>query len=309
MSQAMLTVKQAGPLALIQDLGRFGVGHLGVTQGGAADWISFRWANWLLGNALDSAALEIVMGGNLSLVANAEVRLALTGADLGATIDGQPLATNTSFLLRCGQTLIFSQPRRGLRAYLAFPGGLDAPTILGSRACTAREQIGGLHDDGRPLQTGDQLTWQGSSSGERSLPEGIAPAMPEKSCQLSMVLGSQASHFAGRSLYNAFNQPWTVDNRADRMGIRLTGQPLYCTLGGVISEGIPLGAVQIPPDGQPIILMNDRQTIGGYPRLGALTPMACALLAQCVPGTEVRLSPVSASQAQIAYRKQLSHWH
>ncbi|MDW0358853.1 biotin-dependent carboxyltransferase family protein [Halomonas venusta] len=309
MSQAMLTVKQAGPLALIQDLGRFGVGHLGVTQGGAADWISFRWANWLLGNAPDSAALEIVMGGNLSLVANAEVRLALTGADLGATIDGQPLATNTSFLLRCGQTLIFSQPRRGLRAYLAFPGGLDAPTILGSRACTAREQIGGLRDDGRPLQTGDQLTWQGSSSGERSLPEGIAPAMPEKSCQLSMVLGSQASHFAGRSLYNAFNQPWTVDNRADRMGIRLTGQPLHCTLSGVISEGIPLGAVQIPPDGQPIILMNDRQTIGGYPRLGALTPMACALLAQCVPGTEVRLSPVSASQAQIAYRKQLSHWH
>ncbi|MFU1519163.1 biotin-dependent carboxyltransferase family protein [Vreelandella alkaliphila] len=309
MSQAMLTVKQAGPLALIQDLGRFGVGHLGVTQGGAADWISFRWANWLLGNAPDSAALEIVMGGNLSLVANAEVRLALTGADLGATIDGQPLVTNTSFLLRSGQTLIFSQPRRGLRAYLAFPGGLNAPTILGSRACTAREQIGGLRDDGKPLQTGDQLTWQGSSPGERSLPEGTAPAMPEKSCQLCMVLGSQASHFAGRSLYNAFNQPWTVDNRADRMGIRLTGQPLHCTLGGIISEGIPLGAVQIPPDGQPIVLMNDRQTIGGYPRLGALTPMACALLAQCVPGTEVRLSPVSASQAQIAYRKQLNHWH
>ena len=106
-----------------------------------------------------------------------------------------------------------------------------------------------------------------------------------------MVLGSQASHFAGRSLYSAFNQPWTVDNRADRMGIRLTGQHLHCTLGGIISEGIPLGAVQIPPDGQPIVLMNDRQTIGGYPRLGALTPMACALLAQCVPGTEVRLSP------------------
>jgi len=309
MSQAMLTIKQAGPLALIQDTGRFGVGHLGVTQGGAADWISFRWANWLLGNAPDSAALEIVMGGNLTLVATTEVRLALTGADLGATIDGQPLATNTSFLLRPGQTLIFSQPRRGLRAYLAFPGGLDAPTILGSRACTAREQIGGLYDDGRPLQTGDQLTWQGSSPGERRLPEGVAPAMPGKSCLLSMVLGSQASHFGGRSLYNAFNQPWTVDNRADRMGIRLTGQPLHCKLGGIISEGIPLGAVQIPPDGQPIILMNDRQTIGGYPRLGALTPMACALLAQCLPGTEVHLRPISASQAQIAYRKQLNHWH
>ncbi|RUR31990.1 biotin-dependent carboxyltransferase family protein [Vreelandella andesensis] len=308
MSQAMLTVKQAGPLALIQDTGRFGVGHLGVTQGGAADWISFRWANWLLGNAPDSAALEIVMGGNLTLVANADVRLALTGADLGATIDGQPLATNTSFLLRSGQTLIFSQPRRGLRAYLAFPGGLNAPEILGSRACTAREQIGGLHDDGKPLQTDDQLTWQGRSPTQRTLPKGVELALPENHCQLGMVLGSQASHFAGRSLYNVFNQPWTVDNRADRMGIRLTGQPLRCALDGIISEGIPLGAVQIPPDGQPIILMNDRQTIGGYPRLGALTPMACALLAQCLPGTKVRLSPVSASQAQIAYRKQHAQW-
>ncbi|NDL69084.1 biotin-dependent carboxyltransferase family protein [Vreelandella alkaliphila] len=308
MSQAMLTVKQAGPLALIQDIGRFGVGHLGVTQGGAADWISFRWANWLLGNAPDSAALEIVMGGNLTLVANAGVRLALTGADLGATIDGQPLATNTSFLLRSGQTLIFSQPRRGLRAYLAFPGGLNAPEVLGSRACTAREQIGGLHEDGKPLQTGDQLTWQGSSSAKRTLPESAQPTMPEQHCQLSMVLGSQASHFAGRSLYNAFNQPWTVDNRADRMGIRLTGQPLHCKLGGIISEGIPLGAVQVPPDGQPIVLMNDRQTIGGYPRLGALTPMACALLAQCLPGTEVRLAAISASQAQVAYRQQIQAW-
>ncbi len=308
MSQAMLTVKQAGPLALIQDTGRFGVGHLGVTQGGAADWVSFRWANWLLGNASDSAALEIVMGGNLTLVANAEVRLALTGADLGATVDGQPLTTNTSFLLRSGQTLIFRQPRRGLRAYLAFPGGLNAPKVLGSRACTAREQIGGLHEDGKPLQTGDQLIWHGGVTAEHVMPEGTKPAMPEKSCQLSMVLGSQAAHFAGRSLYDAFSQAWTVDNRADRMGVRLTGKPLRSSLGGIISEGIPLGAVQIPPDGQPIILMNDRQTIGGYPRLGALTPMACALLAQCLPGTEVRLRPVSASQAQVAYRNQMRVW-
>ncbi|MFP3458633.1 hypothetical protein R0J89_20500, partial [Psychrobacter sp. SIMBA_152] len=82
------------------------------------------------------------------------------------------------------------------------------------------------------------------------------------------------------------NQPWTVDQRADRMGIRLTGKALNSRLGGIVSEGIPLGAVQIPPDGQPIILMNDRQTIGGYPRLGALTPMACARLAQCLPGTK-----------------------
>lgn len=308
MSQGSITVKQAGPLALIQDLGRFGVGHLGVTQSGAADWISFRWANWLLGNPTNSATLEIVMGGNLTLEAGSDVCLALTGADLDARIDGEPLAPNTCFTLKAGQCLTFRQPRLGLRAYLAFPGGLQAPEVLGSRACTAREMIGGLHEDGKPLQTGDQLSWQGDTPLPRRLPDNAGLSMPQKRCQLPLVLGSQVAHFAGRSLYQAFNQPWTVDQRADRMGIRLTGQALNSKLEGVISEGIPLGAVQIPPDGQPIVLMNDRQTIGGYPRIGALTPSACALLAQCLPGTEVRLKPIGATQAQVTHRRQLAVW-
>lgn len=308
MSQGSMTVKQAGPLALIQDAGRFGVGHLGVTQSGAADWISFRWANWLLGNPLGSAALEIVMGGNLTLEAGSDVCLALTGADLDARIDGEPLAPNACFTLKAGQCLVFRQPRSGLRAYLAFPGGLQAPEVLGSRACTAREMIGGLNEDGKPLQTGDQLSWQGDTPAPRRLPDGAGFSMPQKSCHLPLVLGSQVAHFAGRSLYQAFNQPWTVDQRADRMGIRLTGHALNSKLEGMVSEGIPLGAVQIPPDGQPIVLMNDRQTIGGYPRIGALTPSACAMLSQCLPGTEVWLQPVSATQAQITHRCQLAVW-
>ncbi|RUR35428.1 biotin-dependent carboxyltransferase family protein [Vreelandella populi] len=308
MSQGSITVKQAGPLALIQDAGRFGVGHLGVTQSGAADWISYNWANWLLGNPTNSAALEIVMGGNLTLEASSNVCLALTGADLDARIDGEPLAPNACFTLKAGQCLTFRQPHAGLRAYLAFPGGLQAPEILGSRACTVREMIGGLHENGKPLQAGDQLSWQGDTPSPRRLPDNASLPMPQKRCQLPLVLGSQVAHFAGRSLYQAFNQPWTVDQRADRMGIRLTGHALNSKLEGVISEGIPLGAVQIPPDGQPIVLMNDRQTIGGYPRIGALTPSACALLSQCLPSTEVWLRPVSATQAQVTHRRQLAVW-
>ena len=119
--------------------------------------------------------------------------------------------------------------------------------------------------------------------------------MPVSGCRLPIVLGSQVAAFSGRSLFQAFNQPWTVDNRAVRMGVRLTGPALHGALTGIISEGIPLGAVQIPSDGQPIVLMNDRQTIGGYPRLGAITPIACATLAQCLPGTKVWLTPISAS--------------
>ncbi|MCA1773737.1 MAG: biotin-dependent carboxyltransferase family protein [Halomonas sp.] len=308
MSQASLVVNQVGPLALIQDAGRFGVGHLGITQGGAADWIAFYWANWLLGNPLNSAALEIVMGGGLTLEAEGEVTLALTGADLAATLDGEPLAPNASVTLRSGQQLVFQQPRQGLRAYLAFPGGLEAPEVLGSRSCTVREQLGGLQENGQPLKAGERLTWRGNTHQPRTLPEGLALRMPTSGCRLPMVLGSQVASFSGNSLYQAFNTPWQVDNRADRMGVRLTGPVLGGTLKGIVSEGIPLGAVQVPPDGQPIVLMNDRQTIGGYPRLGALTPSACATLAQCLPGTQVWLTPVSASQAQADYRRQFAHW-
>ncbi|WNL42636.1 biotin-dependent carboxyltransferase family protein [Halomonas sp. PAMB 3264] len=300
-------VRQAGPLALIQDTGRFGVSHLGVTQGGAADWISYRWANWLLGNAPDSAALEIVLGGNLTLEAEKEVTLALVGADLDARLDDAPLAPNACFQLRAGQRLVFRQPKTGLRAYLAFPGGLDAPEILGSRACTVREQMGGLLDDGKPLKTGDRLTWHGAGVASRALPsKAVLPVNTPG--PLSLVLGAQASHFAGQSLFHTFNQRWSVDDRADRMGIRLTGTPLLSGPSGIVSEGIPLGAIQVPPDGQPIVLMNDRQTIGGYPRIGALTPSACARLAQCLPGTEVRLRPITATQAQMIHRRQLGVW-
>lgn len=310
MSQASsgIVVEQAGPLALVQDSGRFGVRHLGVTQGGAADWISFRWANWLLGNPLDSAALEIVMGGGLTLEVERATRLALAGADLGATLDDVPLTPGTSFSVRPGQRLVFRQPLAGLRAYLAFPGGLEAPMVLGSRACTARERLGGLHDDGRPLIAGDRLSWSGQAAAERQLPEGRGPRMPESGCHLALVPGAQIAHFSGASLYRAFNMAWRVDNRADRMGVRLSGPVLRCSLRGMVSEGIPLGAVQVPADGQPIVLLNDRQTIGGYPRLGALTPTACATLSQCLPGTEVRLAPQGPGQAQEAHLRQLSAW-
>lgn len=301
-------VEKAGPLALVQDGGRFGVRHLGVTQGGAADWISLRWANWLLDNPPDSPALEIVLGGGLSLAVETDTRLALVGADLEATLDDIPLAPGTSFTARAGQSLVFRQPRAGLRAYLAFPGGLDAPRILGSSACTVREQLGGQHGDGQPLKAGDRLTWHGEPPNERHLPEGVAPRMPEPGCRLALVPGAQIAHFTGSSLYQAFNHAWRVDNRADRMGVRLLGPVVHCTLSGMISEGIPLGAVQVPADGQPIVLLNDRQTIGGYPRLGALTPVACATLAQCPPGHEVRLAPIGPGQAREAHLRQLVAW-
>ncbi|WP_130904313.1 MULTISPECIES: biotin-dependent carboxyltransferase family protein [unclassified Pseudomonas] len=300
---SQLTIEASTPLCLLQDAGRFGVRHLGVTQGGAADWRSMSWANWLLGNALDAAVIEITLGG-FTVVAEEDCVLALAGADLGARINGEALAPWRSFRLNKGQRLQFTQPLLGARAYLAAPGGFDAPKVLGSSATVVREALGGLDGMGHALTKGASLSYSGNSV--MLLRELTAGQRPDLSLEapLDLVIGAQIGQFSGQSLFDAFNNAWSLDSRADRMGIRLLGTALQYQGKPMISEGIPLGAVQVPPDGQPIVLLNDRQTIGGYPRLGALTPLALARLAQCLPGGQVRLKPVV---QEVAHREQVEY--
>ena len=302
-----LLIQASNPMCVLQDAGRFGVRHLGVTQGGAADWLSMAWANWLLGNSPDAAVIEITLGG-LTLVAQADCSLALAGADLAATVDGQELKPWRSFDLKKGQTLAFTQPLLGARAYLAAPAGFIAPQVLGSCATVVREQLGGPDGFGRALVAGDELRFAAVSRPLRELARDAIPHFTSKP-GLDVVLGAQIGAFSGQSTFDAFNQPWTVDSRADRMGIRLLGPALVYQGAPMISEGIPLGAIQVPPDGQPIVLLNDRQTIGGYPRLGALTPLALARLAQCLPGEGVHLRPTTQEAAQcqhVSYMQRFS---
>jgi biotin-dependent carboxylase-like uncharacterized protein len=301
-----LRVVRSSPFIQLQDAGRFGVRHLGVTQCGALDWIAHRWANWLLGNPLTAAVVEITLG-NAEFECTRDATLALTGADLGARLDDQPLMPWRSFKVLEGQRLSFAQPRQGARAYLAAPGGFQAPQVLGSCASMLREGLGGLHGDGRALAVGDATGWSGSADATRQMPAEFIPEYQTTPC-LQLILGAQISDFRGQSLFDAFNSEWLIDQRADRMGIRLQGPQLQCQRGAMISEGIPLGAVQVPPDGQPIILLNDRQTIGGYPRLGALTPQAVARLAQCLPGQTLRLMPTTQDGALLAQRRLLAQW-
>jgi biotin-dependent carboxylase-like uncharacterized protein len=297
-----LLIESSTPLCLLQDAGRFGVRHLGVTQGGAADWVSMSWANSLLANPLDAAVIEITLGG-FSLLAEEDCCLALAGADLGAMLDDRPVLPWRSFFLRKGQRLRFGQPEVGARAYLAAPGGFDAPQVLGSCATVGREELGGLDGHGKALNKGDRLRYSGASFLLRSLTDLQAPKLDDNT-PLEVVLGAQISEFSGMSSFEAFNSEWTIDSRADRMGIRLLGPVLQYQGAPMISEGIPLGAIQVPPDGQPIVLLNDRQTIGGYPRIGALTPLSLARLAQMLPGAALRLKPVVqtvAHQRQVDY--------
>ncbi|KMQ75897.1 5-oxoprolinase subunit C family protein [Marinobacter subterrani] len=296
-------VTRAGPLALLQDAGRFGVRHLGVTQGGPADLHAWAWANRLAGNRWGSPALEITFGG-IELQAECDLTLAVAGADLAARHNDQPLALWRSHRINKGDRIQFGNPATGLRAYLAVSGGFSAEPVLGSVACVVREQLGGFDGQGLRVKEGDRLS-VAAPSGQTPKPD-QAPEQEQPDYAAPVVLdllpGAQIADFTGRSLFDAFNSEWRVDDRADRMGVRLSGPPLQCRIKSMISEGISLGAVQVPPDGQPIALLNDRQTIGGYPRLGNLTPLAASRLAQCQPGQSVRLRPTGADRALREHR-------
>ena len=302
-----LYVEKAGPQAMLQDAGRFGVRHLGMTQGGPMDWHAAGWANALLGNAPGAPVLEIAIGG-LSLVAESGTTLALCGADLAATLNGRPLAPWQRFDVGKGDQLAFDLPRAGLRAYLAVAGGWVGEASMGSIACVTREGLGGHKGGGHPVDSGDQLRFPQERANNLS----TTPSVPDvhridyrHPAHLGLIPGGQIADFDGYSLYKAFNQEWRVDTRADRMGIRCTGSELVSHKRAMISEGIPAGAVQVPADGQPICLMNDRQTIGGYPRLGTLTPLARARLAQCPAGHPVFLRACGIGAARKAWWKEV----
>ena len=298
----ILQVLHSHPLVQLQDAGRFGVRHVGISQAGTLDWHAHAVANALLGNQATAPVIEISLG-NCAFLCTRDTTLALAGADLGATLDGQSVSPNRSFGVHEGQCLKMAAPIAGARAYLAAPGGFAAQAVLGSCATLNREALGGLHGDGRALEAGDQL----SSYSNSRPPARVAPphwlAIREEHLPLRLILGAQVAQFSGSSLFALFNHDWQIDARADRMGMRLSGPALHYQGSALISEPIALGSVQVQPDGQPIALLNDRQTIGGYPRLGALCPMSVARLAQRLPGQHIRLQATTQEAAQAAFRQ------
>lgn len=278
-------ILRSGPRTLIQDAGRWGFQHQGLSVGGAADQHSFVWANALLGNQDSDACLEITLGG-LWLQALVPLDLALTGADCRATADGEHLAPWQRFRLNSGQTLRLLAPERGLLSYLAVAGGWQTPAFCGSRSVVAREKLPGL----AVLTAGDTLPVPARTSG-RNTPGSAPPAaIPDFGgpVTLGLLPGPQFEMFSQDDRRTLVNCPWRIQPESDRMGYRLQGPAMTSGPDGIVSEGIVPGAVQVTGSGQPVVMLRDRQTIGGYPKIATVAAVDCDRLAQCRPGETVR---------------------
>jgi antagonist of KipI len=307
-----LEVVAPGLQTTVQDLGRTGYARFGVPAAGAMDPFAARAANRLVGNSDDAAVLELTLAGpTLRFVAH-EAVFAVTGAELSPQLDGREVPGWTACVAPEAATLKFGRRKAGLRAYLAVAGGFAVPPVLGSAATYLRGPFGG--HAGRPLQAGDRLRAGPTLAGAerlagRALPPQARPAYSREPV-VRVVVGPHAERFPQAALETLLGAPYAVGPASDRMGYRLQGPALARhEPADILSQGLPLGGVQVPGDGQPIILLADHQTTGGYPLIATVIRADLPLLAQLAPGDRLRFRAVAVDAAQAAYRQQLAALH
>lgn len=311
-------VLHPGVLTTVQDRGRTGHQRQGIPVAGAMDELSLRLANLLVGNDEDAAALELTLIGP-TLRFDEQALIALGGADFGASVDGVHIPPWRPVCVAAGAIVTADSAVRGCRAYLAVAGGVAVPCVLGSRSTYVRASLGGL--GGRALRRGD-LVPVGSSS---PLSARIAAAILEDAPAAKVVVGrwgpapmlmpfygsgkairviegEHARMLTSPSVERLWNTEFRVGAQSDRMGYRLEGPPLELAQPiEILSEAVTFGTMQLPPGGSPIVLMADRQTTGGYPRVGEVASVDLPLVAQLKPGDRLRFRPVSLDEAQRLY--------
>ncbi|MFT7287706.1 MAG: biotin-dependent carboxylase-like uncharacterized protein [Halieaceae bacterium] len=292
-----LHVKQPGLLSLLQDRGRFGEAALGLSNGGPMDPVAHNLCNRLLQNHSDATVVEVSFGG-LELEAGADTQLCITGAELTVRIDNRECATWEVLDIRAGQRLTLGFSERGCRSYLGVRGGFIVQPSFGSTATVLREGIGGLRGD--RLAVDDILPFAPSAPMDRLRLHRADRPHYSHQATVRVVPGYQEHHFARIEQRRFFSSAYLVSQRSDRMGYRLDGPAVRCDIEGILSEGIAQGAIQVPADGQPIVLLNDRQTIGGYPKLGCALSIDCAVMAQLRAGDELNFTPISKHNAHNA---------
>lgn len=293
-----ITVLNPGLLTTVQDQGRIGYQQFGVSVSGVMDPRSAALANILAGNGQEEAVLECTMLGPQLRFDRANV-IAITGGDLGPTLDGQPVPGYTAVAVRAGQVLRFTAPKTGCRAFVAFAGGLDIPQVMGSRSTYLKAKIGGIQ--GRKLEKGDVIPFRKPAEvlprmeNRRLLSEFV----PQSVYTLRVVMGPQDDAFTSAGIGTFLSETYTVTPESDRMGCRLDGPAIAHVDGAdIISDGIAFGAIQVPSSGTPIIMLADRQTTGGYTKIGTVITADFRILAQLKAGDKVRFIQVPMDFAQ-----------
>lgn len=300
MTARTCTVLRPGLLTTVQDLGRWGHQGAGVPVAGAMDTYSLRLANGLVGNAETAAALEVTLLGP-TLRADAPLVVSVAGAIFDLQVDGRPVPHGAPIALASGSVLRFGERRTGARAYLAVAGGIETPLVLGSRATHLVSRMGGL--DGRALVAGDvvpvapAITRPVSRATRAPLPLADAPGAR----RLRVLLGPQDEWFTMSSVDALLGGTFSVSPQSDRMGFRLEGPALTTKRPGeLVSEPVVFGSIQVPSGGAPILLMADRQTAGGYPKIATVITADLPLAGQLAPGETVRFVACTRAEARSA---------
>ncbi|MBL8137936.1 MAG: biotin-dependent carboxyltransferase family protein [Acidobacteria bacterium] len=300
MTARAFTVLRPGLLTTVQDLGRWGHQAVGVPVAGAMDTYSLRLANGLVGNPETAAALEVTLLGP-TLRAEAPLVIAVAGAIFDLQVDGQPVAHGAPIALAAGSVLRFQERRAGARAYLAVAGGIDTPRVLGSRATHLVSRMGGL--DGRALVAGDVVPVASTSSrpARRATRAPLPLASAPGARRLRVLLGPQDEWFTLSSVDALLGGTFSVSPQSDRMGFRLDGPALTTKRPGeLVSEPVVFGSIQVPSGGAPILLMADRQTAGGYPKIATVITADLPLAGQLAPGESVRFAACTRAEARSA---------
>jgi biotin-dependent carboxylase-like uncharacterized protein len=308
-----IRIIEPGLLATIQDGGRFGYQDRGVPISGAMDIQALRIANALVGNGGTEAGIEITWGGFCAEFL-ASARIAITGANPQPVLNGRPVPCWSALAVQRGDVLKLGDPITGCRTYLAVSGGMDVPLVMGSRSTYIRGEFGGY--GGRALQRGDIVAWRPCDN-LVSVSECPNVLIPEYSDHptLRITVGPQAEALTPAGFEIFLSSAYTVSDRCDRMGCSLEGPALtHRNQADIVSDGTVFGAVQVPGNGLPIILLADRQTIGGYIKPAAVISVDHSLLAQLTPGSTVRFQSVSlwnaremAVRAAYRFQKWIAH--
>jgi antagonist of KipI len=304
-----LEVIEISGLATIQDSGRTGWRKFGVPLSGPMDAFAFHAANKLVDNDSNCAALEIGLG-DITFRALRDCVIAVAGAGYGVSIYIWEFPLWSSYYVRAGWTIRLNKLDSGMWAYLAISGGVQAQPVLDSVSTNLRGHFGGLN--GRQLQVGDVLRSRSPSRplndlAARTLPEEVRPAYSDDPT-LDVIMGPQVKYFTHESIATFMSQVYSVSTTSDRMGYRLEGTALtHRNKAELISEGMTMGAIQVPASGQPIVMMADSPTTGGYPKIGTVASADLPLLAQCVPGrSKIRFRETTVAKAQKKYRELMS---